>query len=328
MQNIKYLLTTVLFFIVTVTYSQVKIIFDTDFGGDADDLGALAMLHNFIDNKECELVGITCWSTERYAVPAIDAVNRYYNHPDIPIGVRKGGKYNSDVTYSKSIADNLPHKLNYDNAVDATILYRELLSKSSDNSVVIVAVGPLMNIQNLINSKSDSISDLDGKELIKKKVKEFVIMGGEYPKGKKEWNFDGNMPGVTKFVINNIDLPIVFLGYELGFDIKTGEVFNQLDKTTPLYLGFRHFSEHAPWIKENFKGEILDNATYDQTAVLYAVRDGIGIYWDKVNGECIPDSSGGNSWINNNHGNHSYLKRTTDIETIEQLIESLMLNQI
>ena len=35
--------------------AQTRIIFDTDIGGDADDLGALAMLHHFVDSKECKL---------------------------------------------------------------------------------------------------------------------------------------------------------------------------------------------------------------------------------------------------------------------------------
>ena len=49
-----FFLTTILFLNLAVheTFAQVKIIFDTDIGGDADDLGALAMLHNFVDKKE------------------------------------------------------------------------------------------------------------------------------------------------------------------------------------------------------------------------------------------------------------------------------------
>jgi hypothetical protein len=31
----------------TASFPQVKIIFDTDLGGDVDDLGALVMLNNF-----------------------------------------------------------------------------------------------------------------------------------------------------------------------------------------------------------------------------------------------------------------------------------------
>jgi len=166
----------------------------------------------------------------------------------------------------------------------------------------------LKNIDNLINSKSDSLSNLSGKDLIEKKVKEFVVMGGKYPEGDWEWNFEGGLKGVTKSVIYNISVPITFSGYELGVDIKTAEIFNIIEHNTPLYVEFMYFSQNAPWIKENFKGKILNNSTYDQTAVLYSVRNGIGLYWDKVSGEiCIPDEIGGNKWIKNNKSNHSYL---------------------
>jgi len=309
-------------------YSQTRIILDTDFGGDADDLGALAMLNNFIDKGECNLLGIMCWSTEKYAVSAIDAVNRYYNHPNIPISVRKDQTILTDWNYSKSIADCFSHQLNLENVPDATVLYRKILAESPDKSIVIVTIGPLKNIENLLNSKSDSLSNLCGKDLIEKKVKEFVMMGGKYPEGDWEWNFEGGMPGVTKYVISNITVPITFSGYEVGVDIKTGEIFNKIDHNTPLYVGFMHFSENAAWVKENFKGKILNNSTYDQTAVLYAVRNGTGLYWDKVSGEmCVPDEKGGNKWIKNNKSSHSYLVLKMDKEKIAKQIESFMLGE-
>ena len=55
MINSKLLLPLLFIFYSTTTFAQPKIIFDTDFGGDADDLGALAMLHNFIDKGESKL---------------------------------------------------------------------------------------------------------------------------------------------------------------------------------------------------------------------------------------------------------------------------------
>jgi hypothetical protein len=290
------------------TYSQVNIIFDTDLGGDADDLGALAMLNHFSNKKECNLLAVMAWTTEEHAVPAIDAVNTFYGNPDIPIGVRKDGKHFVEWNYSKSIADAYKHNATYESATEATTLYRDILSKSKNKDVVIVTVGPLKNIENLLNSKADSISPLTGKELIELKVKEFVIMGGHFPEGDWEWNFNGGMSGVTKRVIENITVPIVFSGYELGVVIRTATIFNKLDKNHPLHIGFLHFSANAPWIKKNFKGEILDNASFDQTAVLYAVRKGVGLYWDKIdNGICIPDNDGGNKWIENKKSNHSYL---------------------
>jgi len=314
---------------VTTAFAQTKIIFDTDFGGDVDDLGALVMLHNFVDKGECNLLAVMCWSTEQYSVSAVDAVNRYYGHPDIPVGTRKDSAYYESWNYSKTLADKFPHKLSYKEAEDATYLYRKLLAASDDKSIVIVTVGPLMNIQKLIKSGADAISNLNGKELIEKKVKEFVIMGGQFPEGAKEWNFDGAMPGVTQFVLRNITVPTTFLGFEIGVVIKTGEVFNQIDPNTPLYAGFMHFSQNAPWIKENFKGKILDNATYDQTAVLYAVKNGVGTYWDRVEGGyCDPyKTEGGNKWITGSPGNQSYLKLKMDPEAMALLIESIMLNK-
>jgi inosine-uridine nucleoside N-ribohydrolase len=267
-----------------------------------------------------------CWSTEEYAVSAIDAVNRFYNHPYIPIGTRKGDTYFESWNYTKQIADNFYHEFDFSSVADATVLYREILSKSQDKSITIVTVGPLKNIENLIKSQADSISGLSGKELIDQKVKEFVIMGGQFPQGDKEWNFDGEMHGVTRFVIQNISTPITFSGFELGLAIKTGEVFNHIDPKTPLYIGSLHFSKNAPWVKEDFNGKILNSSTYDQTAVLYAVRKGIGVYWEKVeNGICLPDDTGGNTWVEATSSNHSYLKLRMDKEELATLLESLML---
>lgn len=308
------------------TYSQSNIIFDTDFGGDADDLGALSMLNQFVNRNECKLLGVMVWSTEKYAVPAIDAVNTFYGHPDIPIGVRKDEKFVEEWHYSKAIVDALHSNKTYESVPEATLLYRKILSQSKNKSVVIVTVGPLKNIDNLLNSVADSVSPLSGKELVKRKVKEFVVMGGQYPEGKSEWNFNGNMPGVTKRVIETLTVPIVFSGYELGTEIRTGKVFNKLDKNHPLYVGFLHFSSHAPWVKANFKGQILENATYDQTAVLYAVRNGVGVYWDKIkNGICVPDDVGGNKWLVKKGSNHSYLKLKMRKEDLANLIDSIMI---
>ncbi len=225
--------------------------------------------------------------------------------------------------------NNFDSKLTYNDVPDATELYRKILSNADDSSITIVTVGPLMNIQNLIKSGADNYSPLSGSELISKKVKEFVMMGGQFPKGKDEWNFNGNMPGVTKFVLNNLMVPVTFSGFEIGSQIKTGAIFNNIDDQTPLYQGFLYFSEHAPWIKDQFEGKILDNSTFDQTAVLYAVKGGVGTYWDKVEGGfCEADDTGGNKWVKRENSNHSYLKLKESPEVMATLIEVIMLNQL
>ncbi|MFW5774283.1 MAG: nucleoside hydrolase, partial [Tangfeifania sp.] len=291
--------------------------------------GALAMLHNLHNAGECELLGIASWSTEQHVIPAMDAVNRFYGNPEIPMGIRSKDSHFQDWNYNKPIADNLPHKLTNQDVPLALDLYLKILSEQEDKSVTIVTVGPLKNIMDLIQSEPDKFSDLNGKELIDKKVKEFVIMGGYFPEGENEWNFNGNMPGVTRFVLENLTVPVVFSGFEIGVAIKTGDVFEDLGKTHPLYVGFKHFSRNAPWMKDRYKGKILDNATFDQTAILYAVRGGLGKYWEKVdNGYCVAKENGDNFWVEGDKYNHAYLVLKKDPEEMARLIESIMLNQI
>jgi hypothetical protein len=179
----------------------------------------------------------------------------------------------------------------------------------------------------LIESGPDSVSDMNGRELLSRKVKEVVMMGGHFPSGKGEWNFSGNMPGVTRFVLENLDVPVVFSGFEIGLAIRTGEVFNEIDKNTPLYVGYLHFCQHAPWMQP-YQGRIIDNSTFDQTAVLYAVRGGVGDYWDKIaGGYCEVQDNGDNRWVEGKITNQSYLKLKKDPETMAHLIESIMLNK-
>jgi len=269
------------------------------------------------------------WSVEENAVSAIDAINRFYLHPNIPIGTRKDKTFKDDANYNFAIAENFPYKLTYNNVPDATDLYRKILSKAADSSITIVTSGPLMNIQNLIKSGPDNYSPLKGSELISKKVKEFVMMGGQFPKGKDEWNFNGNMPGVTRFVLANLKVPITFTGFELGSQIKTGEIFNNIDPETPLYKGFMYYSSHAPWMKDNFKGKILPNSSFDETAILYAVKGGVGTYWDKVNGGyCEADDNGGNKWVKSKDSKQSYLRLKESPEVMATLLEVLMLNKV
>ena len=212
--------------------------------------------------------------------------------------------------------------------MEATLLYRQILSQNEDKSITIVTVGPLLNIQKLIDSKPDNYSPLNGRELINAKVKEFVIMGGNFPKSDDEWNFNGNMPGVTQYVLENLETPITFSGAELGSAIKTGEVFNTLSKDSPLYLGFYHFGKYAPWMKAQFQGKILDNSTFDQTAVLYAIRNGVGKYWRKItNGQCIANEKGGNTWQPKKGSNHCYLVLQMPIPEIENELEAFMLGK-
>ncbi|KAA9134044.1 hypothetical protein F3N42_00390 [Marinihelvus fidelis] len=305
-----------------------KIIFDTDFGGDADDLGALAMLHNLQKAGHCELLAIGNWNTERYAQSAIVATNRFYGQGDIPVGLRPGDGWAADWQYSRPVAEALPELAPdpTEAAPSVVDVYRATLAAQAPGTVQFVTVGPLANILALLESGPDEHSDMGGRELVASRVQRFVIMGGQYPQGDNEWNFDGDQPGVTRRTLEMIDVPVVFSGYELGEPIRTGPALAKLPEKHPLRVGYRYFSQHAFWMKDRFTGQILDNASYDQTAVLFAVLGGEGEWWSLSQpGTVLADDEGGNRWQPDPQGRHRYLVAETAPDNIAAVIREWMM---
>lgn len=307
------------------TQPAPAIIFDTDFGGDADDLGALAMLHHLADGGECELLAVMNWNTERHASAAILAVNDHFGRP-VPLGERAAPAWAADWQYSRPIVEALGAPAAPAGLPEATDLYRRVLASRDDGSVTIVTVGPLANIQALLASGPDAHSPLDGVALVRRKVDRFVIMGGQFPDGEQEWNFWGEAPGVTREVLDALPVPALFSGYEVGEAVRTGPELAALAPDHPLRVGYRHFSAHAPWMKERFAGGILDNASFDQTAVLLAVRGIDGLPWHLTSpGFVVPTETGGNGWRADPEGPHRYLVLDGDPAPITAAVSELMM---
>ena len=60
-------------------------------------------------------------------------------------------------------------------------LYRKILDKAQDDSITIVSIGFFDNLALLLDSGPDAYSNLTGRELIATKVKDLIVMGGDYP---------------------------------------------------------------------------------------------------------------------------------------------------
>ena len=148
----------------------LPIIFDTDIQGDADDVGAVAVLHALADRGEAEILAMGVSCKNPWSPLCLDVLNTYYARPQIPIGVVKGPAFQKPSKYARKVAEEFPHRLkSADDAPDAAILYRQVLAKQADASVVMVSVGQLTNFGNLLKTGPDESSDLTGVELVKKK---------------------------------------------------------------------------------------------------------------------------------------------------------------
>ncbi len=298
------------------TRQAVSIIFDTDIGTDVDDAGALAILHVLADRGEAKILAAMSANRNRWSAPAIDVINTYYGRADLPIGSSKSGP-NPEEWYHESVPA-YPHDLTTgDDAGEAVALYRKILSAQPDQSVTIVVVGWLTNMAELLNSKPDEHSPLNGRELVKAKVKELVSMGGTWPNSQKdegEYNFHMDGPAAYK-VISDWPGKIVFTG--LGRDVMTGgKLVAQAAKDNPVPSFYRNF------FKAN---NVSERSSWDLIGVLYAVR-GLSDYFTAVSdGKCMGREDGGNQWVPGPAQNHSYLLYKMPPAELAGVIEALLL---
>lgn len=293
---------------------EVVVILDTDIDSDVDDVGTLAMLHTLADNNIVKILGIVVTSDDVYAANCVDAINHFYNRPDIPIGVEKDIELRHHSKYTKEISEEFDHDLGVGQKLeDATRLYRRLLTEQKDGSVVVVTVGHLTNLKNLLESKPDDISPLSGVELVERKVKLWSCMGGKFPEGK-EANFYRPDPKSTVVCVENWPGPVVFAGWEIGNEIITGGEYlkSSLPVQHPVRRGYQLYND--------FQGR----QSWDQAALLYAVFPSSSYWSIEDKGLCLVEADGSNRWEKGLKRNHGYLLPRMPSDEIAQKLDELM----
>jgi len=297
-----------------------KVIIDADIDSDVDDVGALAMLLNLHKTGKIELIGVIVTSDDPFAPVCSAAICKFYDLSDIPIGFLKNqNELKNHSKYTKFITDEFPAELkSWQDAEEASTLYRKLLSDSPDESVVIVTIGHLTSLQQLLQSPPDQISNLNGKKLVRKKVSQWICMGGQYPSGK-EANFYRPDPASTVYCVKNWKKDVAFCGWEAGNTIITGDswVKENLTELHPVYRSYELYN--------NFAGR----QSWDQLAVLLLVNS-TSRFYSFVNGTCIVDSDGSNGWENSNTGKHRYMVLNPEVEVneISNFIDCLMIGKM
>lgn len=296
-----------------------NIIFDTDMGGDCDDVGALYILHGAVTRGEARLLAtMGCVSADAIA-PALDAINTWFGRPDIPVGTLKDPGFLVGPHYTAELARRFPHQLpGGKDYPDAVTLYRQVLAKQPDGSVVVVAVGPLRNLANLLRSRPDEASPLDGPALIAKKVKRLDVMGGTYPpsanKKDGEWNFKQD-PAAAALVCSAWPTPVLFNG-EGGSTCSGRRVTYEMPEHNPLTMAYRAF----PGV--GFAG---DRLSWDPISCLVAVR-GAAPWYEVVSGgvNVVDAATGVNTWQPGSNRGHSYLVLKAPKPDVETSLEDLM----
>ncbi|HJN46196.1 MAG TPA: nucleoside hydrolase [Vicinamibacterales bacterium] len=232
-----------------------KIIYETDMCHDVDDVGALAVLHALADSGEAEILAVMYNEVHPDAPPAIDAINTWYGRGDIPIGVYKGVLDEPDGSKYLEHVAKFSHDLDHTNVPDALTVYRQVLAQQPDNSVTIVSVGFLNNLNDLLLAEPT---------LVATKVDELVQMGTS--------NFNiasHDLAWIAQSVFEQWPTPIVFSNG--GGSILSGEALSDVPEANPVREGYYRYFD------KSFRGR----PSWDQLTVLYGVR-GVGTMFEEV----------------------------------------------
>jgi len=310
------------------TEREVPVIFDTDLGNDVDDIMALQMLYNYENKGKINIVGITISKSNPYTIQYIDAYNRFNKKYDIPIGYVYDGQNKDDGKYLRQTLDTMidgkkilyPNLSISDSLPQAYILHRKLLSEQPDSSVIFIVVGPDTNIKRLLESKSDQYSDLNGVELVRKKVKLLVVMGGNFDipsRSFPEWNIIQDIQA-SRVMFANWPTKIVASGYEVGQKLlfPHQSILNDFPEAykNPLCVSYKLF-EKMPY----------DRQTWDLTAVLYATNQKSNFFDISESGYISIDEKGNSQFSPSKKGKHYYLSIKDDQipNTLGELIYSV-----
>jgi inosine-uridine nucleoside N-ribohydrolase len=246
-------------------------------------------------------------------------LNTYYGRPYIPMGAPKtfGVSLGAFQHWPDSLVAKYPHRVQSTAQLpDAVQVYRKTLEAQPDSSVTIVTVGFLTNLADLLRSKPDSISPLTGLELVSKKVKKLVSMAGRFPSGKE---FNVHMDSTaSQYVFENWPTPVIFTGFEIGWEIRTGLRLIASDITNSPVKDVYRIS--IPLAEEDKYGRM----SWDETAVLIGVYGTKG-FFSTVPGKITVNPDGSNGWIDDPQGNHSYVVQGMPVSQMSRFIEDRMM---
>ncbi|MBE0652431.1 MAG: nucleoside hydrolase [Bacteroidales bacterium] len=300
----------------------VPIIFDTDIGGDYDDVGALGMLHALADRGEVKILATVASNLSPLVVPSISVINTYFGRPDLPIGAPKTQGVTQDsreLHWPDSLIAHYPYTYqSTGEAPDAVEIYRKILSQQPDSSITIVSVGFLTNLMNLLLSEPDSFSPLNGQDLVAKKVKSWVAMAGTFPEGK-ETNVMRDS-SASQYVIDNWPTPVVFSGFETGVEVFTGlRLIEEGPEDSPVRMAYAISIPKRAYDKDGRR-------SWDQTALLVAAR-GFEPYYGYKTGQFITSPDGSNKWRDDPEGKHRHLVQKMSPDSVAYEIENLMMHR-
>lgn len=274
---------------------RCRVIFDTDIGNDVDDVLALGILHALATREQCELLAVTVTKGDELAGPFVDAINTFYGRGTIPIGCIGISKSNQPSKFLPlaGARDNgrarYPHRLRKgSDAPRPTALLRQILSRQEDNSVTLIQVGFFSNFASLLDSRPDRYSKLNGRDLIRQKVKLLSVMAGSFDARREkrflEYNVVNDVAAAQE-VAREWPTPIIWSGFEIGIAVPFPAASIRRDF---------NYIPHHPLAEAYclYNPPPHERPTWDLTSVLCAVLPDHGYFDVSPAGKVVVEADG------------------------------------
>jgi len=302
------------FFKSEVCAAPVNIIFDNDMGNDVDDIIALDLLLKYHEAGKVNILAILGNRDANSCMAFCNMYCTWFGYPNIAMGAIVNGsnptpEEKSYATKTLAVEKNgkpvfrcskdtraLP------NAVD---VYRKVLARAANKSVVIVSTGFSSNIARLMETEGDENSPLSGMELIKRKVSWFSVMAGNFEdQNYKEYNVWNDVKAAKKF-FEESPVPICFCDFALGKTVRY--------PSTSIAADFGWCKQHPFVTAYNFyHAAPYESPTWDPMSMLYALEPTAGFFGLSERGNVKVEGEGMTKFTPAADGNCRYLTATDE----------------
>ena len=291
-------------------------ILGTDWWSDCDDAVAMRVMTRYVKDGKANLLGVGINASMEYSAPSLRAFLDLDGLADIPIGIDHGatdfiGLHNAK--YQKRLAESYYQSLTNEDFPDALRLYRHLLS-SAEEKVEIIEIGFLQVLRDLLKSAPDDISELNGIELVRQKVKRIWSMAGRWEEdGLCEHNFSNN--ALARLASHEFLLlcpvPVTFLGFEVGINVLTG---GRVEK-----------NDHLAQVLSDYGCEGGRHSWDPMLTLLALTGNAEEAGYTTVSGYASVDSDTGANYFKKHEGGpHSFVIKKYENSYYEELINSIL----
>lgn len=283
------------------------VVLDTDMGPDIDDALALAMLHTYMDREQAEIAAVTLSRNSVLGARYIDALNTWYGHPEIPVGIDRQAPHTMNESSSYvALAGRFPNDVANQSVPEGVTVLRDVLIRAiaEEREVVIVQVGFSGNVAALLDSRPDDRSILNGVELVERSGAVLSIMAGSF-KDRVEFNVANDVESARR-VVDGWPNEMILSPFEIGYDlhypytaIRDRHAGNDLLRQSYEFTDYSWHVDASPY---------YNMRTWDLTSVMEGVDPDTGWFPRSGYGRVTMDGQG-RTFFSEGSGRHRVLVR-------------------